>query len=387
LQRCLNDGLEGEARLTCAIAIAELGLCAQGMNLVAKRGTKLLVDELKEQILPDGGHISRNPQVLVDLLLDLLPLRQAYAARGTSAPQMLLNAIDRMMPMLRLFRHGDGSMALFNGMGPTAAHAVATVLAYDDARAAPLAHAPHSGYERLEASETIIIMDCGAPPPPRYSREAHASALSFEMSHNGHRLFVNCGVPFNPRADLRDAARATAAHTALIVGDRSSARFATGAGLDRFVAGQVIAGPTDVRARRAEDEHALEVVARHNGYDRNFGLIHERRITMSSDGLRCEGEDKLSPTERRVPGAGQADYALRFHLHPSVRVELAEGGAAAFLTLPDDARWLFRASGLPVVVEESIFLGGREGPRQNDQLVVGAKVRENPTLVWTLERI
>jgi uncharacterized heparinase superfamily protein len=142
-----------------------------------------------------------------------------------------------------------------------------------------------------------------------------------------------------------------------------------------------------VRARRAEDEHALEVVARHNGYDRSFGLIHERRITMSSDGLRCEGEDKLSPTERRVPGAGQADYALRFHLHPSVRLELAEGGTAALLTLPDDARWLFRASGLPVTVEESIFLGGREGPRQNDQLVVAAKVRENPALVWTLERL
>jgi uncharacterized heparinase superfamily protein len=272
-------------------------------------------------------------------------------------------------------------------MGPTAAHAVATVLAYDDARAAPLAHAPHSGYERLEAGETIIIMDCGAPPPPRFSREAHASALSFEMSHNGHRLFVNCGVPFYPRPDLREAARATAAHTALIVGDRSSARFATGAGLDRFVAGQVIAGPTDVRARRAEDEHAMEVVARHNGYDRSFGIIHERRITMSSDGLRCEGEDKLITTERRVPGAGQADYALRFHLHPSVRVEMAEGGAAVTLTLPDDARWLFRASGLPIAIEESIFLGGREGPRQTDQLVVAAKVRENPALVWTLERV
>ena len=387
LQRCLADGLEGEARLTCAIAVAELGLCAQGLNSVAKRGTKLLVDELKAQILPDGGHIGRNPQMLVDLLLDLLPLRQAYAARGTSAPQMLLNVIDRMMPMLRLFRHGDGSIALFNGMGPTAAHAVATVLAYDDARAAPLAHAPHSGYERMEAGDTIIIMDCGAPPPARFSREAHAGTLSFEMSSGGHRLFVNCGVPFNPRADLREAARATAAHTALIVGDTSSARFATGAGLDRWVAGQVIAGPTEVSARRAQDAHALEIEARHNGYDRSFGLIHDRRITISADGLRCEGEDRLTPTERRVPGAGQAEYALRFHLHPTVRAELVDGGAAALLTLPDDARWLLRASGLPVVIEESIFLGGREGPRQTDQLVVSAKVRETPSLVWTLERL
>ncbi len=387
LQRCLSDGLEGESRLLCAIAVAELGLCAQGLNTIAKRGTKMLVDELKAQILPDGGHIGRNPQILVDLLLDLLPLRQAYAARGTSAPQMLLNAIDRMMPMLRLFRHSEGSMALFNGMGPTAAHAVATVLAYDDARAAPLLHAPHSGYERIEAGETIIIMDCGTPPPARFSCEAHAGTLSFEMSNGANRIFVNCGVPLNPRADLREVARTTAAHTALIVGDTSSARFATGAGLDRWVAGQVIAGPTDVRTRRAQDEYAVEIEARHDGYDRSFGLLHERRLTLSADGLRFEGEDKLIATGRRVPGAGQAEFALRFHLHPMVRPERVEGGAAVVLTLPDASRWLFGASGLPVAVEESIFLGGREGPRQTDQLVVSAKVRETPALVWTMERL
>ena len=40
--------------------------------------------------------------------------------RATSPPPpALLNAIDRMMPMLRFFRHGDGNFALFNGMGPT----------------------------------------------------------------------------------------------------------------------------------------------------------------------------------------------------------------------------------------------------------------------------
>ncbi len=78
-----------------------------------------LADELDRQILPDGGHISRNPGTLIDLLIDLLPLRQAFAARNIAPPPALLNAIDRMMPMLRFFRHGDGSFALFNGMGPT----------------------------------------------------------------------------------------------------------------------------------------------------------------------------------------------------------------------------------------------------------------------------
>ncbi|MDB5543894.1 MAG: Heparinase family protein [Hyphomicrobiales bacterium] len=387
LQRCMADGLEGEARLLCTIALAELGLCAQGMPKLARRGTKLLVDELSAQILVDGGHIGRNPQMIVDLLLDLLPLRQAYAARGASAPQMLLNVIDRMMPMLRLFRHGDGSMALFNGMGPTAAHALATVLAYDDARAMPLMHAPNSGYERLEAGETILVADVGAPPPAAFSCDAHAGALSFEMSSAGQRVIVNCGVPYNSRPALREAARSTAAHSTLVVNDVSSCRFATGAGLDRWVAGQVIAGPKKVDARRLEDVNALKIEATHDGYDQRFGILHHRRLTLASDGRRIEGEDRLPPTARRVPGAGQAEYAVRFHLHPMVRAEILEDGGAIHLSLADGQEWLFRANGLQVGLEESIFLGGREGPRNTTQIVIAARVRDYPAIIWTVERL
>jgi len=32
--------------------------------------------------------------------------------RRLHPPAQLLNAIDRMLPMLRLFRHGDGTLAL-----------------------------------------------------------------------------------------------------------------------------------------------------------------------------------------------------------------------------------------------------------------------------------
>ena len=122
-------------------------------------------DELDKQILPDGGHVSRNPGVLIDLLIDLLPLRQAFASRNMPPPQALLNAIDRMMPMLRFFRHGDGNFALFNGMGPTDADHLATILAYDDARGEPFANAPHSGYQRVVSNDMTLIVDTGTPPP------------------------------------------------------------------------------------------------------------------------------------------------------------------------------------------------------------------------------
>src|SRR6516162_5795038 len=81
--------------------------------------------------------------------LDLLPLRQAFASRNIAPPQALQNAIDRMMPMLRFFRHSEGTFAHFNGMGATPADLLLTLLAYDEARGAPFSNAPYSGYQRL----------------------------------------------------------------------------------------------------------------------------------------------------------------------------------------------------------------------------------------------
>ena len=107
-----------------------------------------------------------------------------------------------MMPMMRFFRHGDGTFAHFNGMGPTLPDLMATILAYDDARGAPLANAPHSGYQRVEIGEMVLLMDTGAPPPINVSQEAHAGCLSFELSHGLQRIVVNCGLPANQPRDL-----------------------------------------------------------------------------------------------------------------------------------------------------------------------------------------
>ncbi len=93
-----------------------------------KSTTAWLATELEQQILPDGGHVSRDPGAIIEVLLELLPLRQAYASRNVAPPPALLNAIERMMPMLRFFRHSDGTFAHFNGMGATPADLLLTLV-------------------------------------------------------------------------------------------------------------------------------------------------------------------------------------------------------------------------------------------------------------------
>ncbi len=262
LRRVAYDGAPGLPRLRVMIALAAAALCMSDQPRFLRQAARRLDLELVNQILPDGGHVSRNPGALVEAMIELLPLRQAFAARGSPPSRILVSAIDRMMPMLRFFRQGDGSLAHFNGMGETATDQLATVLAYDDARGAAPAGAPHSGYQRLEAGGTTLIIDAGRPPPIEFSVGAHASCLSFEMSVGYERLIINCGVPSPNSVSLRRLARTTAAHSTVTLNDTSSCRFLTRTSIGDWLGEAIVSGPKRVdidrrsRARCDRDRHA-----------------------------------------------------------------------------------------------------------------------------------
>ena len=381
LRREARDGLAGEAQLTAAIAMTAFALCVQGGANLLKRAVATLNGQLNKQILLDGGPIGRNPQALVDLLFDLLPLRQAFAARGLSPPPELLNAIDRMTPALRMFQHGDGSLALFNGAGVTAPEHIALALSYADSRGQPIFNARYSGYQRLEGGGALVLFDAGPPPPPLFSHAAHAGCLSFEFSLGSERIVVNCGAPGAQRADLSAIARTTAAHSTLIVNDASSCIFRAQEGARGWFDDEILSDPNEVPVTRKDDERETTVVASHDGYLKRFGLIHERKLTLQTDGGRLAGRDRL--TAERQTGAKEARYAIRFHIHPSVALTSIWEGLGVLLQTADGVALAFEAGGLPVDVEESIFFAASEGPRSCKQIVIYGVTTDINKVHWS----
>src|SRR5438132_409611 len=261
-----------------------------------------------------------NARALVELLSDMLPLRQTFAARNIAPPPALLNAIDRMMPMLRFFRHGDGSFALFNGMSNAPSDLVATLLAYDDTHGVPMAHMPHTGFQRLDAGTTTVIMDTGPPPPPNVSQEAHAGCLSFELSSGPSRIVINCGMPSTGRDNWRTFARSTAAHSTLTYHDTSSCQFIELSAMKRLLQGApVVDGPVNVESYREAVADGDLLTTSHDGYLAKFGVVHRRVLMISQDGGRLDGEDTISPAPGARIKGDETDFALRFHLHPAVK--------------------------------------------------------------------
>jgi uncharacterized heparinase superfamily protein len=376
---------DGKDRLRARVALAFSALSLPASASALRAATRNLAEELDHQILPDGGHISRNPLAVLEILADLLPLRQTYANQAEHPPAALMGAIDRMLPALRFFRHQDGALARFNGMGATIHDRIAAVLRHDDTVGQPLLHAPHSGYERLSIGNVTVIADTGLPPPVDVSDQAHAGCLSFELSSGRQHFVVNAGVDTYGGAEFRPLARATAAHSTATVNDTSSARFTHSLRVGDLIGAPLTGGPRHVPCRRLEEPGSQGFVASHDGYANRFGIVHERELVLSAGGNLLSGCDRfLGMDGGRVGDTSRDLVAVRFHLHPDVSLFRDEQGHLVLAAEGADA-WTF-SSDIEPQVEESIYFAGLTGPRRTCQIVLAFKASQIGEVHWQMAR-
>jgi uncharacterized heparinase superfamily protein len=382
-----RDAPAGYDRLLTLTALVLADLCVAGHDRQLRRMQRLFSDELHRQILRDGGHISRNPGIPVEILLDLMPLRQCYVARGRAAPRALVEAIDRMIAFLKAMRLGDGTLARFNGMGRTEADALATVIAYDAAPDAPPPSMLQSRYVRLEHGTTLLVMDTGAPPPLELAGHAHAGCLSFELSVGTSLLFANCGSPGLAHDAMRAASRATASHNTLCLADRSSSRMVRARLLERWAGAPPIRQKGEVRFAVNSSPEGSSVRAAHDGYVKDFGPRHTREIRISGDGNRIEGEDRLGAPSGQLRLASDLPFAIHFHLHPETLCRLGEAPGTALIEPMHGGQWRFRAQGASLVLEQSYDYAHYSGPRLSQQIVLRGATPGASVVKWQLERV
>ncbi|HZS81871.1 MAG TPA: heparinase II/III family protein [Stellaceae bacterium] len=371
LARVASWETAGAARLQALKGQIIAGLALGAGESRLARPVARLARELTAQILPDGGHVERSPAVQLAVLRDLIDIRTALRAAHMVVPEAVQMAIDRMAPMLRMLRHGDGRLVQFNDTAEAYGALADLALTRAEVRGRPLLSAPHSGFQRLQAGKTVLVADTGAPPPRGLDRHAHAGTLSFEMSYGRERLIVNCGAWQGTNPEWRRAARQTAAHSTVIVADTNSAELLPDGTIGRR--------PVVSLADRVEEEGSQWIAASHDGYAAGFGLVHTRQLFLSADGEHLRGEDGLAGR----PGAA---FVIRFHLHPAVQVSLVQEGEAALLRLPSGTGFRLRAQGAQLALAESVYLGGGE-VRKTQQIVLSGHVgSQGATVRWAIRR-
>jgi uncharacterized heparinase superfamily protein len=391
LYKELKLGLHSLHVLPALIALNYYGQCTDVPSAFVENVEARLLNALKIEILPDGGHISRNPQLLLELVLDLLPLQQVFVARERIVPQLIPDTIAKMLSMLRLLRHSDGTVAAFNGMGATENGLLARIIPYLQSSHPPVFDASYSGYQRVEKNQSVLLVDAGRAPPVKYSLSAHAGCLSFEFSSLASRIIVNCGTPlFGSKAQVLDA-RQTVAHSVLSINGVSSYSFCDDV---------IIDGVHELSYGRELAEDGEMLVARHDGYAKCFGLIHQRSLWLQNNGLRLEGQDTLSIVPKRKTTKAMwtfsskkpvidliRPFALRFHLYPNIKAELNDAKTSIKLSASGAEIWQFSASGFELALEQSVYYATQQGSQKTQQIVISGFAKIDTVVDWVLERV
>lgn len=370
LVRTLPPSLIGAAGLQAIRGLVYGGLNFPEGDKALGLACDLLHRQLASEILPDGGHISRNPSMQLHVLRHLIDLRTVFSTAGIEVPEILNAGIAAMVPALKFYRHVDGELALFHGSNEETSLLVEAVLTQAEIKGRALRRLPETGYERLISGRSLLIADVMRPAVNGYDKTAHAGLMSFEFGHGRERLIVNCGaVDANP--EWRLALAATAAHSALTVEETNICPVIETGGLG--------AAP-QVEAHRYEQDGMQFIEMVHNGYQSRFGINHQRVLGLGQEGEVLYGREVLT-------GPSGRHFSLRWHLHPGVQASLTQGGQTALLRPASGGGWRLRVEqGGLLTLEPSIYCG-KGVPRRSQQLKISGVTMEPETVVtWSFVR-
>ena len=345
-----------------AMALQYASLAFRGSATLRDYANAKFCASINQVVLPDGGHVSRNPQMLLEILLDIIPLKNAMMAKHEAVPQPMNAAIERMFPMLRMLSNGGRGLSNFQGSGTPDAGSIMAVLEHDQAAGKPLLVAPHSGYCRLAHRSGLLIVDAGVPKKCN-------SPLALEFSDGPHRIFSNCGMPHSASAAWQKAAADIAAHNTVEVSAYS-------VGTQNAPSVEVITSPQGSLLNCSNEISG-----------RAGKISHQRNIFLSQDGNDLRGEDRIILLGSKDPALKDLDFTIRFHLHPDVKASSTRKGTRIVIMLSNRTAWQFSARGGAMTLEESVFLGEEAGPRKSRQIVIRGSTGNSSPVKWALRRL
>jgi uncharacterized heparinase superfamily protein len=361
-----------QMRLGRALCIS--GLVLDEYSFLHEKGLNIFLRGLQEQILLDGGHISRSPAALIPLLCAAHDMRMALQLGHQKIPLLLQSSIERMNNALRFFCYNDKHLALFHGTQEGEKQLLTTLLSLAGNRQKMPKSLPQSGFERVAIGRSLITMDVGGAAPRGHDLAYHASALAFEFCYGKQRVFVNCGThPYSN--DWQRALRHSAAHSTAQINNLDSAEI-----LDNDTIGRK---PLNIAHEHEPLEGGDYISAMHDGYLSTSGIKHYRQVGAQNRGKIITGQDHFE----NISGEGsQGTAQIRFHLHPSVRASLTRDKNEILISLPGGTGFRFYWSEAEAKLEDSIYMGQGHSPIKTKQIVLTAPLHAAMTSVeWLIK--
>lgn len=265
-----------------------------------QRSYRLLIDQLNEQILTDGGHyecsVMYQSILLSKLLLCIEAARKAVWIEPSEI-KVLEEKAAKMLGWVNTYSFPDGTWALMNDaaekIAPTTAslNEAATVLNILPAEVV----LNDSGFRKMKGTNWELLIKTGGVQPAYQPGHVHADISSYCLWYKGKQIIVDPGISTYAISERRNIERGTSSHNTVSINGYNQSDIWGG-----FRVGK------RARVMSLEDlSHCIRIAV----YPYfNQRCKHERKLVKISDHCLVI-EDSIQPDSFTISAKGSIQFA------------------------------------------------------------------------------
>ena len=232
------------------------------------------------------------------------------------------------------------------------------------------------GYAILKNKKISLVMDIGPTPEKKFSKNYQCGALSFEIISNNKKLICNSGYFQKTKHKLNDISRSSANHSTLIIDNHSSCKINS----SKL---EIENNLKILKKTTVMEKNYWNICASHDGYNKRYGVIHEREIEFFPENYKFIGQDKLL----KKKNFKSSDFEIRFHLEPNVKIMKTQDGKSILIDIENEG-WKFTAQGYTIDIETGLYFGKKNSFTENQNLFIsGITQNEDQIIKWEFEKI
>ncbi len=273
-------------------------------EILYQKSKEILLEQLEEQILDDGGHFELSPmyhQIMLFRLLDIINLVKNNNWKQRELLEFLKTKAELMLGWLELISYKNGDIPLFNDSTNDIAPRTEQLVNYATNLGLTIGgiELKESGYRKIEHKNYELVVDVGDIEASYIPGHTHADIFNFELRIEGKPFIVDIGLSTYETCDRRDIERSTKGHNTVEINGRNQS--------DVWGGFRVANRGNIINLKEGNDF----IEATHDGYK---PIFHTRRWTSEENKIVIE--DKFN---------GNYEGVARLYFHPSVdRDEIIE---------------------------------------------------------------
>ena len=131
------------------------------------------------------------------------------------------------------------------------------------------------------------------------------------------------------------------------------------------------------------EKNYWKINAAHDGYLKQYGIIHDREIEFYPEQMKFIGHDKIISKNNTK----NLKFEIRFHLEPNVKVMKTQDNKSILIDL-DGEGWKFNSNNNNIDIDNGLYFGKKNSFTENQNIFISGMTNvENQTIKWEFTKL